>query len=128
LYGKPPLSRTLPAGTSLAKSVPRVTPARLVLTTAANRAEAERIAHALVEERLAACVNLLAGVRSVYRWKDAVESAEEVLLVIKTRDAAVNAVEQRVHQLHSYAVPEFLVIAADGAGEAYLAWILASVL
>jgi periplasmic divalent cation tolerance protein len=105
----------------------RVSHLRLVLTTAGNRAEAKRIAHALVEERLAACVNLIPGMHSIYRWKDAVETAEEVQLVIKTRDAAVDAVCRRVHALHSYQVPEFLVLEAQGESEAYLAWLIASV-
>lgn len=100
-----------------------MTQARLVLTTTANREEAERIAHALVEERLAACVNVIGGVHSVYRWKNSVEAAEEVLLLIKTRDVAVDAVSERVHQLHSYEVPEFLVLEVGGGSEAYLAWI-----
>jgi periplasmic divalent cation tolerance protein len=100
---------------------------RLVLTTAANREEAERIAHTLVEERLAACVNLLPGMHSVYRWQGKVESAEEVQLLIKTRDGTVDQVCRRLHQLHSYEVPEFLVLEAHGESEAYLQWLLASV-
>jgi periplasmic divalent cation tolerance protein len=102
--------------------------ARIVLVTAANREEAERIAHVLVEERLAACVNLVSGVRSIYRWRDAIEAAEEVLLLIKTRHEAVDALRRRVHELHSYEVPEFLVLRVEQESEAYLAWILASVL
>ena len=101
--------------------------ARVVLVTAANREEAERIAHALVEERLAACVNLVGGVRSIYRWQDAIETAEEVLLLIKTRQEAVDGLRRRVQELHSYDVPEFLVLAVEQASEAYLAWILANV-
>jgi periplasmic divalent cation tolerance protein len=101
--------------------------ARVVLVTAANREQADRIAHALVEERLAACVNLLGGVRSIYRWHDAIETAEEVLLLIKTRQEAVDALRRRVQELHSYEVPEFLVLAVEQESEAYLAWILANV-
>ena len=104
----------------------RMTHLRLVLTTAANRDEAERSAHALVQERLAACVNLI-GIHSIYRWNDAVESADEVQLLIKTRDVTVDAVCRRVHELHSYEVPEFLVLEAQGESEAYLAWLLSSV-
>jgi periplasmic divalent cation tolerance protein len=101
--------------------------ARVVLVTAANREEAELIARTLVEERLAACVNLVSGVHSIYRWQEAVEIAEEVLLLIKTRQEAVDALRRRVHELHSYDVPEFLVLAVEQESEAYLAWILANV-
>lgn len=101
--------------------------ARVVLVTSANREEAERIAHALVEERLAACVNLVGGVSSIYRWQDAVEKAEEVLLLIKTRQQAVDALRRRVLELHSYEVPEFLVLPVEQESEAYLAWIVSSV-
>jgi periplasmic divalent cation tolerance protein len=101
--------------------------ARVVLVTAANREEAERMGRVLVEERLAACVNLVGGVRSIYRWHDAIETAEEVLLLIKTRQEAVEALRRRVHELHSYEVPEFLVLPVEQASEDYVAWILASV-
>jgi periplasmic divalent cation tolerance protein len=100
-----------------------MTGTRLILVTASQRAEAKRIAHALVEEQLAACVNLIGGVHSVYRWKEAVETAEEVLLLIKTLEEKVEAVRTRVHQLHSYEVPEFLVLDIAGGSSAYLAWI-----
>jgi periplasmic divalent cation tolerance protein len=104
-----------------------MTGTRLILVTTPQRAEAKRIAHALVEERLAACVNLIGGVHSVYRWNDAVETADEVLLLIKTREETVDAVRTRVHQLHSYEVPEFLVLDVSGGSENYLAWIGSSV-
>lgn len=100
---------------------------RLVLTTAADREEAARIAHTLVAERLAACVNIVSGVYSVYRWKEAMETADEVLLLIKTRQEAVDAVRARIHQLHNYEVPEFLVLEVEGASESYLAWVLGNV-
>ncbi|HEV3151839.1 MAG TPA: divalent-cation tolerance protein CutA [Acidobacteriaceae bacterium] len=104
-----------------------MTGARLILVTTPQRAEAKRIAHALVEERLAACVNLIGGVHSVYRWNEAVETADEVLLLIKTREETVDAVRTRVHQLHSYELPEFLVLDVAGGSENYLAWIRSSV-
>jgi periplasmic divalent cation tolerance protein len=104
-----------------------MTDTRLILVTTSPRAEAKRIAHALVEERLAACVNLLSEVHSVYRWNDAVETADEVLLLIKTRQDKVDAVRARVHALHSYDLPEFLVLDVADGSEAYLAWIAASV-
>jgi periplasmic divalent cation tolerance protein len=100
---------------------------RIILVTAPGRAEAERIAQTLVDERLAACVNIIGGVRSIYRWQEAVESADEVLLLIKTRHEAVDPVCKRVHELHSYQVPEFLVLSVEGGSEAYLAWLIANV-
>jgi periplasmic divalent cation tolerance protein len=100
-----------------------MTDTRLILVTASPRAEAKRIAHALVEERLAACVNLIGGVHSVYRWKETVETADEVLLLIKTRQEKVDAVRIRVHELHSYEVPEFLVLDVTEGSSAYLEWI-----
>ncbi len=108
-------------------SAPAMTDIRLILVTTSPRAEAKRIAHALVEERLAACVNLIGGVHSVYRWNDAVETADEVLLMIKTRQEKVEAVRTRVHQLHSYEVPEFVVLDVMDGSAAYLAWIASCV-
>lgn len=99
---------------------------RIVLSTCADQAEAERIAYALVESRLAACVNLIPRAQSVYRWEGKVESSSEILLVIKTSAAHVKAVEQVVAGLHSYSVPEFLVLEIHSASERYLAWLEAS--
>jgi periplasmic divalent cation tolerance protein len=104
-----------------------MTDTRLILVTASPRAEAKRIAHALVEERLAACVNLIGGVHSVYRWKETVETADEVLLLIKTRQEKIDAVRTRVHELHSYEVPEFLVLDVTEGSSAYLEWIASCV-
>jgi periplasmic divalent cation tolerance protein len=104
-----------------------MTDTRLILVTTSPRAEAKRIAHALVEERLAACVNLIGGVHSVYRWKETVETAEEVLLLIKTQEQKVDAVRTRVHELHSYEVPEFLVLDVTEGSSAYLDWIASCV-
>jgi periplasmic divalent cation tolerance protein len=95
---------------------------QIVLTTCADREQAERIAHRLVEQRLAACVNILPGVQSIYQWQGAVESAAEVLLMIKTRVAHTWEVQATIASLHSYEVPEFLVLPVSGGSEAYLAW------
>jgi periplasmic divalent cation tolerance protein len=103
-----------------------VTDARLVLTTCADRARAETLARTLVEERLAACVNLLPGVRSIYRWQGAVEAADEVLLVIKTTRAAYPALAARLPALHDYEVPELLAFDAEAGGAAYLGWLAES--
>jgi periplasmic divalent cation tolerance protein len=101
-------------------------PIRLVLTTCANTAEADRLARALVEERLAACATLLPGVQSIYHWKGAVESATEVLLLLKTGPAQLAALETRLHELHTYQTPEFLVLGVEAAGNPYRAWLQAS--
>lgn len=100
--------------------------ARLVLTTAANPEQAQRIAHALVEERLAACVTLLPSVRSIYRWEAKIEDTTETLLLLKTGVEQLAALEARLRALHSYEVPEFLVLEAAAGSSAYLAWMLAN--
>jgi periplasmic divalent cation tolerance protein len=99
---------------------------QIVLSTCADREQAERIAHRLVEEHLAACVNVLPGVQSIYRWQGAVESAAEVLLLIKTSAARCQEVQSTIASLHSYEVPEFLVLPVLGGSKAYLAWLGAS--
>ena len=97
--------------------------ARIVLTTAANAEEAGRLARTLVEERLAACVSLVPGVESVYRWKGQVESAAETLLLIKTSVEQLTALEARLHELHSYETPEFLVLQVEAGSSPYLEWL-----
>ena len=100
----------------------------VVLVTCANRREAGRIARALVEERLAACVNVHEGpVFSFYRWKGKVERAREVLLTIKTTPAAFSRLERRVKELHSYDTPEIIGMPVVVGSGAYLDWIEESV-
>jgi len=99
---------------------------QIVLSTCGDRETAERIAHRLVEQRLAACVNILPGVQSVYRWQGAVQSEPEVLMLIKTKAALIQEVQSTIAGLHSYEVPEFLVLPISGGSEAYLAWLEAS--
>lgn len=96
---------------------------RIALTTTASKAEAERIAHALVEGHLAACVNLLENVSSVYRWQGKVEQAAEVMLIIKTDLRHLEAVQQTVTRLHNYELPEFLVLSIAGGSDTYLGWL-----
>jgi periplasmic divalent cation tolerance protein len=98
-------------------------PARIVLTTVANPEEATRLGRALVEERLAACATLIPGAQSIYRWQGEVESATETLLLIKTGPEQLTALEARLHELHSYQTPEFLVLAVDAASQPYLDWL-----
>lgn len=100
---------------------------RIVLTTAATRDEAERIARALVERRLAACVNLVPGLTSIYRWNETVETAEEILLIIKTDVARVETIEAAFKELHSYEVPEFLVVHPESVSGPYRDWLLRSI-
>ena len=97
--------------------------ARLVLSTAATPEEAARIGRALVEERLAACATVIAGAQSIYRWKDAVEEATETLLLLKTGTETIAALEARLHALHSYEVPEFLVFDVEAGSHRYLDWL-----
>jgi periplasmic divalent cation tolerance protein len=94
-----------------------------VLTTVAAEADAAALARTLVDERLAACVNILASMTSVYRWKGQVEQDREQQIVIKTTSERLAALEARVRQLHSYELPEFLVLSAEGGSAAYLAWV-----
>ena len=98
-------------------------PARIVLTTAANPEEAERLARTLVEERLTACASLIPGVESIYRWKGEVESATETMLLIKTGPDQLAALEARLHELHSYETPEFLVLRVEAGSHPYLDWL-----
>ena len=88
--------------------------------------EAERIARALIESEAAACVNLVPGARSLYRWQGKIESASEVLLVIKTEFAQIARVQELIGRLHSYAIPELLVLEISGASGAYREWITGS--
>jgi periplasmic divalent cation tolerance protein len=95
----------------------------VVFVTAGSSAEGERLARALVEERLAACVNRVAAVQSVYRWEGQVEESAEELLVIKTRAELFAALEKRVRELHSYAVPEVIALPIINGSESYLRWL-----
>jgi len=95
----------------------------IFLVTAASTIEGERIATALVEERLAACVNVVPGVISTFRWEGAVQREPEVLLIGKTRLERMPAVIARVQALHSYSVPEILALPILAGAGPYLAWL-----
>ncbi|MFN8542608.1 MAG: divalent-cation tolerance protein CutA [Candidatus Binatia bacterium] len=95
----------------------------IVLVTVANEEEAERLAYTLVEERLAACANLLGPIRSIFRWQGAVEEASEHLLLLKARRDAVEELSARVRALHSYDVPEVLALPIVAGSEPYLEWL-----
>lgn len=95
----------------------------VVLVTAPNADEAEAIAEALVEERLAACVNVLAGCRSVYRWEGKLQHDDEVLMVIKSHRDRFADLEKRVCELHSYDVPEVIAIGLTDISAGYRAFL-----
>lgn len=97
--------------------------ARIVLTTAGSQEEARKIAHTLVERKLAACVNIVPQVESVYRWQGKVENATEWLLIIKTQAAIFARVCDTVKELHSYELPECVMIEISGGSQEYLGWI-----
>jgi periplasmic divalent cation tolerance protein len=104
-----------------------MTDARIILTTTGSREEAEKIANALVQRELAACVNIVGPITSIYRWKGAVESAEEFLLLIKTTEDAFAPVRDAVRELHSYELPEFVELGISRGEGKYLAWLEKSV-
>ena len=100
-----------------------MTNARIVLTTAGSQEEARKIGHALVEHRLAACVNILPQVGSIYRWQGKIETAEEWLLLIKTQAELFDRVCDAVKELHSYDLPECVMLEVTAGSQEYLDWI-----
>jgi len=100
---------------------------RIALITAPDHAAAASLGRALVEERLAACANLVPQITSIYRWEGAVQEDSEVLLIVKTSAAQAAALTERVLALHPYAVPEVLVLPVESGAGAYLDWMRASV-
>jgi len=99
----------------------------LILTTLETREAAETLARTLVGESRAACVSILGPMRSIYRWKEAVEEADEFLLLIKRPAEGLEAFETLLRRHHPYETPEFLVFRADQTGADYLAWLAACV-
>ena len=97
----------------------------VVLITAGSRREADCIAATLVEEGLAACVNLVAPIASVYQWRGKIERGREVLLIAKTRRALVRKLTVRVQDLHSYDVPEIITLPIEAGSASYLNWLAA---
>ena len=98
----------------------------VILSTCPDTGTAERLGTALVEESLAACVNVVPGLRSIYRWNDAVQSDEEVLMLIKTTAARLEAARLRLVELHPYEVPEVVALPVADGHHAYLAWVSSS--
>jgi periplasmic divalent cation tolerance protein len=120
---KSPSARARRSKTPLPVRQAKRSAATVVLTTAGSREEGDRIASALVEERLAACVNVVAPITSVYRWRGVVERAEEVLLIVKIRRTLMARVTARIRELHSYELPEVIALTIEGGSRDYLAWI-----
>jgi len=95
----------------------------IVLTTIASTADGRELASILVTERLAACVNVLAEMDSVYRWKGAVDSERERQLIIKTTAARLDQLKARLHEIHPYELPEFIIIPVVAGSDHYLNWL-----
>jgi len=96
-----------------------------VYTTYPSAVEAEKAGRALVERSLAACVNILPGMISLYRWEGAIERGEEAVMIIKTRASLAEAVRAAVREMHAYETPAILVIPLESVDAAYLGWMLA---
>lgn len=95
----------------------------VVLCACGDETEASRVANTLIDDRLAACVNALPAMQSVYRWKGKVETAREVLLLIKTTHDRFPALRDRILELHSYETPEIIALPIVAGAETYLAWL-----
>ncbi len=95
----------------------------IVLITVPSEEEGAKIAHALVEGSLAACVNIVRNIRSIYKWQGKVEDEGEFLLIAKTRRTLFEELEKKVKELHSYAVPEVIAIPIAGGSREYLGWL-----
>ena len=100
-----------------------MTDKRIVFSTAGSEEEAQKLANALVHEQVAACVNIVGPMRSVYRWQGEVHSEQEFLLVIKTTEQRFAAVRDLIVQQHSYELPECVSVAIDDGSSPYLKWI-----
>jgi periplasmic divalent cation tolerance protein len=95
----------------------------VIFVTASSSAEARRIGHALVEEKLVACANIVPGIRSIYHWQGKICDEPEILMVLKTRSGRVQKIIKRVRSLHSYTVPEIIVLPIAAGSKEYLRWI-----
>ena len=104
-----------------------MTDKRIVFTTAGSEEEAGKIGRYLVEERLAACVNIIPRVESIYRWQGKIESAQEWLLIIKTTAERFPAVRDAIRELHSYDLPECIALSVEDGSLPYLKWLEDSV-
>jgi periplasmic divalent cation tolerance protein len=113
--------------TCVGDAVAKKTDVTVVLVTCKSKAEARRIVAALVKKRLAACGNIMgAPVTSIYRWKEKVERAREVLVILKSTSKAFAELEREVTRLHSYEVPEIIAIPVVQGSQKYLSWVTAN--
>lgn len=101
--------------------------ARIVMTTESTLEEANKLGRTLVEERLVACATLLPVVQSIYHWEDQLQSAPETMVMLKTTADKLEALEARLRQLHTYRVPEFLVLPVEYGSKSYMEWMVGSV-
>jgi periplasmic divalent cation tolerance protein len=108
-------------------SIARVQSIRIVLVTAPDRATARRLTRLILDARAAACVNLIPGIESHYWWEGRVESAKEVLMVLKTTPGRIARLERLVREQHPYDTPEFLVLPITSTARRYLEWVQATV-
>jgi periplasmic divalent cation tolerance protein len=99
----------------------------LVLVTCRDKSQGRRIGETLVREKLAACVNVLPGATSIYVWEGKLERSREAVLLVKSRAQALRRLTKRIHQLHSYSVPEVIAVPIVGGSGAYLRWVRGSV-
>jgi periplasmic divalent cation tolerance protein len=99
---------------------------RIVLVTTASVTEARNIGRRVVEKKLVACANIVNGIESIYRWKGRVERAREVLVILKTSSGRLRELEKEVKRIHSYEVPEFIVLPIVTGSLEYLAWVAQS--
>ncbi len=99
---------------------------KILYVTVPDAETAERIGRALIEDRLAACVNILPGMRSLYRWRDAIETCEETVLIVKTTKPSVNEARKRIISLHPHEIPCVIVFPVDreSSHSAYLDWLI----
>jgi periplasmic divalent cation tolerance protein len=104
-----------------------MTDPHIVLTTIGSKEAAEQLAQQLVERRLAACVNIVGPIRSVYRWKNKIQNEEEFLLVIKTTAEQSSELQSAFKSLHPYDLPECVQLSVDGGSAEYLAWVTGEV-
>lgn len=95
----------------------------VVFITASNEDEAVRIARAILEDRLAGCINIIRDVRSIYTWQGKIEDESEVIMVIKTKKSLFNPLKEKVKKLHSYTIPEVIALPITEGSEDYLKWL-----
>ena len=98
----------------------------IVLTTVDKSTLAAKIAETIVKKELAACVNIVPNIKSVYRWKNKIETANEFLLLIKTTQSKIDSIEATIKKLHTYSIPEFIVLEIKDGSTDYLEWVLDS--